>query len=87
MSKFGRSSKIELPSGTSSQSVVRLQVFEGKNRMVRRMLAACGHPVRSLCRVRHGELRLGALPPGCLREVFPAEQQWLRKLLEVEYVV
>ena len=28
------------------QSVVRLVLTEGKNRMVRKMLAACGHPVR-----------------------------------------
>jgi pseudouridine synthase len=83
----GRSAKIKLPEGPTPQSVVRLEVFEGKNRMVRRMLDACGHPVRALCRVRHGELRLGSLASGEMREVTPAEQQWLRELLKAKYEV
>jgi 23S rRNA pseudouridine2605 synthase len=56
-------------------------------RMVRRMLDACGHPVRALCRVRHGELRLGALASGEMREVSPSEKQYLKELLQVKYEV
>lgn len=40
---------------------------EGRNRQVRRMLAAVGHEVRELVRVRLGPLRLGDLPPGAWR--------------------
>ena len=40
---------------------VRLVVTEGKYRMVRRVLANCGHPVVNLHRVRYGEIRLGDL--------------------------
>ena len=40
---------------------VRLCVTEGKHRMVRRMLAACGHPVSALHRMRYGAVRLDEL--------------------------
>ena len=44
--------------GGESNDAVRLVVTEGKYRMVRRMLANCGHPVIGLHRVRYGEVRL-----------------------------
>jgi pseudouridine synthase len=46
---------------------------EGRNRQVRRMCAAVGHPVRSLVRTRMGRLSLGRLRPGEHRELDAAE--------------
>jgi len=43
---------------------IGLQLVEGKNRQVRRMTAAVGHPTLRLIRVRMGMLRLADLPPG-----------------------
>lgn len=43
---------------------VRLELVEGKNRQVRRMTAAVGHPTVRLIRVRVGKLELGSLEPG-----------------------
>jgi 23S rRNA pseudouridine2457 synthase len=43
---------------------VALELTEGKNRQVRRMTAAVGHPTLRLIRVRIGGYRLGSLPPG-----------------------
>ncbi len=43
---------------------IGLELIEGKNRQVRRMTAAIGHPTLRLIRVRIGNLRLGDLPPG-----------------------
>ncbi len=40
---------------------VEITLFEGKNRQVRRMLAAIGHPVLRLVRVAIGQLRLDEL--------------------------
>ncbi len=57
---------------------VRLVVTEGKHRMVRRMLANAGHPVLALHRVRYGEVHLGALPEGEVREATPEELAWAR---------
>ena len=53
-----------------------LELTEGKNRQVRRMTAAVGHPTLRLVRVRIGRLRLDtlALAPGQWRELVPLER-------------
>jgi 23S rRNA pseudouridine2457 synthase len=43
---------------------IGLELVEGKNRQVRRMTAAIGHPTLRLVRVRIGSLRLEGLPTG-----------------------
>jgi 23S rRNA pseudouridine2457 synthase len=43
---------------------IGLELIEGKNRQVRRMTAAVGHPTLRLLRVRVGNFWLGDLPPG-----------------------
>jgi 23S rRNA pseudouridine2457 synthase len=50
-----------------------LQLIEGKNRQVRRMTAAIGHPTLRLLRVRIGNFWLGELPAGQWRELSPGE--------------
>jgi 23S rRNA pseudouridine2605 synthase len=50
-----------------------LELTEGKNREVRRLLAALGHEVTALKRVALGGLELGDLPPGAWRVVAAAE--------------
>lgn len=54
-------------------SVVRLVVCEGRNRLVRRMCEAVGHPVIRLVRVRIGPLVDRKLPPGEWRELTQSE--------------
>ncbi len=51
-----------------------LQLVEGKNRQVRRMTAAIGHPTLRLIRVRIGNFELGDLPAGQWRELAPGER-------------
>jgi 23S rRNA pseudouridine2457 synthase len=43
---------------------IGLELVEGKNRQVRRMTAAIGHPTLRLLRVRIGKFLLGDLPAG-----------------------
>jgi 23S rRNA pseudouridine2605 synthase len=57
---------------------VRLVIREGRNRQVRRMLDAVGHPVRELTRTGFGPVRLGHLRPGGWRKLRPAELAALR---------
>jgi len=54
---------------------IGLELIEGKNRQVRRMTAAVGHPTLRLVRVRIGGLRLGDLAPGTWRELDEAERE------------
>jgi 23S rRNA pseudouridine2457 synthase len=51
-----------------------LEIIEGKNRQVRRMTAAAGHPTLRLIRVRIGNFPLGNLPTGKWRELTADER-------------
>jgi pseudouridine synthase len=51
------------------RAIVEIVLHEGRNRIVRRMLDAVGHPVIELVRTQLGPLQLGGLKPGQLREL------------------
>jgi len=53
---------------------LELTISEGKNRQVRHMTAAIGHPCLRLVRVALGPLQLGALKPGEWRELSAGER-------------
>ncbi len=52
---------------------IGLELVEGKNRQVRRMTAAIGHPTLRLLRVRIGNFLLGNLPAGQWKKLTPEE--------------
>lgn len=54
-----------------------LELVEGKNRQVRRMTAAIGHPTLRLIRVRIGKLLLEGLPVGKWRELKESDRALL----------
>jgi 23S rRNA pseudouridine2457 synthase len=54
---------------------VGLELVEGKNRQVRRMTAAIGHPTLRLIRVRIGNFELADLPAGTWKELARAERE------------
>ena len=56
-----------------SPGVLRITIHEGRNRQVRRMCEAIGHPVERLVRVRIGTLHDRTLKPGEWREVTRSE--------------
>jgi 23S rRNA pseudouridine2605 synthase len=58
---------------------LRIVVHEGRNRQVRRMLEAVGHPVLRLVRTRIGPLADRALPPRGWRHLSVAEVRALEK--------
>jgi 23S rRNA pseudouridine2457 synthase len=56
---------------------LRLALREGRNRQVRRMTAAVGHPTLRLVRVGVGPILLGDLAPGQWRDLTPDERHAL----------
>jgi 23S rRNA pseudouridine2605 synthase len=55
--------------GQPEPGVLRIVIHEGRNRQVRRMCEAVGHPVIRLVRTRSGPLRDTRLPPGRWRSL------------------
>lgn len=64
------------------RTVLELALKEGRNRQVRRMLAAVGCPVKKLERVAIGPLKLKGLAMGEWRELSNVEVQMLRRAVE-----
>lgn len=59
--------------------VLIITIREGRNRQVRRMLEAVGHPVQSLRRIRFGPLGDSGLKPGEWRDLSEVEVEKLKK--------
>ena len=62
-----KADRVTVKDSGSRGSIVEITLHSGKNRIVRRMLDAVGHPVTRLARTRLGPLRLGNLRPGQTR--------------------
>jgi 23S rRNA pseudouridine2605 synthase len=62
------------------RSVVDVTLHEGRNRQVRRMFEALGHPVGALTRLRFGPIALGGLRAGAIRKATRRERAALEHL-------
>lgn len=58
---------------SARESHLIIELVEGRNREIRRMLEALGHEVTKLMRVAFGDIELGTLQPGRWREVTQRE--------------
>jgi 23S rRNA pseudouridine2605 synthase len=58
---------------SGNRVLVEITLHEGRKHIVRRMLAAAGHPVSRLVRTDVGPIRLGNLKPGTSRELTTRE--------------
>lgn len=63
---------------------VQITIHEGRNRQVRRMFEAIGHPVLRLKRTALGPVTLGHLAPGQIRPLSPEEVATLFRLARNE---
>jgi 23S rRNA pseudouridine2605 synthase len=70
---------VRLVSSSRAQSVVELELSEGKNREVRRMFESLGLTVKRLQRTQIGKIKLGELKPGRWRVLTETE---IRTLLQ-----
>ncbi|WP_342319694.1 pseudouridine synthase [Corynebacterium mayonis] len=86
---------IELDDGTAAadyvqivdvhngQSIVRLEIHEGRKHIVRRMLKTAGYPVQRLVRTKIHTVQLGEMKPGSMRALNSAELTSLYKAVEM----
>ena len=63
-----------------NSTIAEITIHEGKNRQVRRMFKAIGHPVLELCRTGLGNLSIGKLALGQCRKLSPAEVDYLKRI-------
>ena len=64
---------------SETTTTLTVTVHEGKKRQIRLMMAAIGHPVVKLTRVRVGPIRLGWLTPGEWRNLSDGEVEGIRE--------
>jgi 23S rRNA pseudouridine2605 synthase len=65
--------RVALAPGTGGRAALVVAIHEGRNRQVRRMCEAVGHPVRRLVRTRIGPVADRALAPGAWRPLTATE--------------
>ena len=65
--------QVQVDNKSEGRTVLRMTIFEGKNRQIRRMCEALGLEVARLRRVSVGPVKLGMLQPGKWRELTPTE--------------
>jgi pseudouridine synthase len=68
-----------VPGRQEGHAILRITVHEGRNRQVRRMFDAIGHPVDTLKRIAIGPIKDARLKAGHWRELMPEEVTALRK--------
>jgi pseudouridine synthase len=66
----------------SGTATLRITIREGRNRQVRKMCEAIGHPVEKLTRIAIGPIRDPRLRPGQWRDLTAAEIDALRRPVE-----
>ncbi|TWT76068.1 Ribosomal large subunit pseudouridine synthase B [Posidoniimonas polymericola] len=69
----------KIKSRHKKSTLLEVVLDEGRNREIRRVLAAMGHKVQKLTRVAHGPIKLGEMPAGAYRPLTREEVKALRQ--------
>ncbi len=67
------------PATSRPLTKIEITIDEGRFHQVRFMFDGIGHPVKELKRISFGEIKLGDLAPGQVRELTPEEYDWVLK--------
>jgi 23S rRNA pseudouridine2605 synthase len=80
---FSSTAKAALVKKSGGRSVLRITVYEGRNRLIRRMVEAVGHKAIQLIRTGFGSLELGSLKIGKYRRLEPDEIRELKRMVKL----
>lgn len=75
--------QVAIEARLQNKTRLRVRLHEGRQRQVRRMFEAIGHPVEKLSRVAIGPLRLGSLAIGATRDLSDREVIALRSAVRM----
>ncbi len=74
-----KAGRLDVIARDRQKTILYMELFEGRNRQIRRMLLALGHPVKKLRRVKMGPLRLKGLAVGEWRDLTADEVDQVRR--------
>ncbi len=63
-------------------TTLRMELYEGRNRQIRKMCEKCGLEVIKLTRVAIGDIKLGNLKPGDYRHLTKTQVEYLKNIKE-----
>jgi 23S rRNA pseudouridine2605 synthase len=81
---FSNTARAALVKQSGGRSVLRITVYQGRNRLVRRMVEAVGHKAIQLIRTGFGSLELGSLKIGEYRHLEPDEINDLKRMVKMK---
>lgn len=72
--------KVKVLKNFGEDSILEIEIFEGRNRQVKKMCEAVDHPVKKLKRIAFGNLELGGLESGNWRHLNAEEMKFIKSL-------
>ncbi|RME23605.1 MAG: rRNA pseudouridine synthase [Deltaproteobacteria bacterium] len=76
--------RVEVTQRLNNATWLEIEVKEGRNRLIRRLMEAGGYPVRRLVRLSYAGIELGGLKPGQVRKLTAGEYGRLRSACGLE---
>lgn len=80
--KKTKEAKVKILNSYENETLIEISIEEGRNRQIRKMFDAIGHPIISLKRIKIGEIEIGGLMIGDYRELNKEELAYITKIKE-----
>lgn len=78
--KMTAPAKVKILKNFGEDSILDIQIYEGRNRQVKRVCEIVGHNVKKLKRISFGEIELGGLDSGNWRYLNDEEMEYINSL-------
>lgn len=75
-----KEAKVKILNSYEKETLIEISIQEGRNRQIRKMFDAIGHPVISLKRIKIGEIDIGGLMVGDYRELNQEEMAYINRI-------
>ncbi|OLS03956.1 pseudouridine synthase [Tissierella creatinophila] len=72
--------KMKIIKNYETESILEIEINEGRNRQIRKMCEAINHPIKKLKRISIGEIQLGGLEVGEWRYLDEEEMNYIKSL-------